>query len=196
MLFGRGTRGLRPWLTSAAPPGLVLTLIMAIALCGSAHSQPPDKKPTPESDQGEGVSLTIYNQNFVVVRERRMLDLPKGRGTVRFRDVATGAMVERSWTLAFDPRAPAFDRATPTMQLTGASALLAEKLRGKARVRLRHARRGPFDVRRTMRASFRTLGVPMTPIRRRKRRDRPKLVVLCDVSDSVRLAARFMLELV
>lgn len=60
---------------------------------------------------------------------------PDGEGElgevyVRFRDVATGAMVERSWTLAFDPRAPAFDRATPAMQLTGASALLAEKLRG------------------------------------------------------------------
>ncbi len=61
--------------------------------------------------------------------------LPEGEGElgevyVRFRDVATGAMVERSWTLAFDPRAPAFDRASPAMQLTGASALLAEKLRG------------------------------------------------------------------
>ncbi len=73
---------------------------------------------------------------------------------------------------------------------------LAEKLRGKARVRKRRARRGPIDLRRTLRVSWRTFGVPVSPVRRRRRRDRPKLVLLCDVSDSVRLAARFMLELV
>ncbi len=73
---------------------------------------------------------------------------------------------------------------------------LAEKLRGKARVRRRHAETGAIDVRRTLRASWRTLGVPVAPQRRKRRPDRPKLVVLCDVSDSVRLAARFMLELV
>lgn len=73
---------------------------------------------------------------------------------------------------------------------------LAEKLRGRARVRRKHARRGAIDVRRTLRLSWKTAGVPVVPIRKRKRRDRPKLVVLCDVSDSVRLAARFMLELV
>jgi uncharacterized protein with von Willebrand factor type A (vWA) domain len=73
---------------------------------------------------------------------------------------------------------------------------LAEKLRGKARVRARRAIRGAIDPRKTMRLSWRTSGVPIRPIRRRKRRDRPRLVVLCDVSDSVRLAARFMLELV
>jgi hypothetical protein len=33
-------------------------------------------------------------------------------------------------------------------------------------------------------------------VRRDQRRDRPRLVVLCDVSDSVRRAARFMLEFV
>ena len=73
---------------------------------------------------------------------------------------------------------------------------LAEKLRGKARVRRRRARKGPLDLRRTMRLSWKTSGVPIAPARRSKRRDRPKLIVLCDVSDSVRLAARFMLELV
>src|SRR5207237_880580 len=60
---------------------------------------------------------------------------------------------------------------------------LAEKLRGKARVRRKHARRGAIDVRRTMRLSWRTGAVPIAPVRKRRRRDRPKLVVLCDVSD-------------
>ena len=61
--------------------------------------------------------------------------LPQGEGElgevfVRFRDAATGQMVERSWTMLHEPRARAFDRATPTMQLAGTAALLAEKLRG------------------------------------------------------------------
>jgi secreted protein with Ig-like and vWFA domain len=63
--------------------------------------------------------------------------LPQGDGElgevfVRFRDAASGTMVERSWTLPYDPYAPAFDRATPTMQLAGTAALIAEKLRGGA----------------------------------------------------------------
>ena len=41
-----------------------------------------------------------------------------------------------------------------------------------------------------------TGGVPVRPIHRDKRRSRPHLVVLCDVSDSVRAASRFMLEFV
>lgn len=64
--------------------------------------------------------------------------LPQGEGElgevyVRFRDTASGAMVERSWTLPYDPNVPAFDRATPTLQLAGTAAFLAEKLRGGAR---------------------------------------------------------------
>ena len=48
----------------------------------------------------------------------------------------------------------------------------------------------------TLRLSLRTGGVPFQPARRRRRRDKPRLVVLCDVSDSVRAASLFMLELV
>lgn len=62
--------------------------------------------------------------------------LPQGEGEVgevfvRFRDPAAGgAMVERSWPIAHEPRAPAFARASPTLKLAAVSALLAEKLRG------------------------------------------------------------------
>lgn len=61
--------------------------------------------------------------------------LPQGEGElgevyVRFRDTASGNMVERSWTLNYDAQARAFDRATPSMQLAGTAALLAEKLQG------------------------------------------------------------------
>lgn len=59
--------------------------------------------------------------------------LPQGTGDVgevfvRFRDAATGEMVERSWAIAHEPRPPRFDRASRSLQLAGVSALLAEKL--------------------------------------------------------------------
>jgi uncharacterized protein len=73
---------------------------------------------------------------------------------------------------------------------------LAERLRGAERVRRRRARTGRIDPHRTLRQSFRTGGVPFQPARRRRRRDRPRLLVLCDVSDSVRTASLFMLEFV
>jgi uncharacterized protein with von Willebrand factor type A (vWA) domain len=71
-----------------------------------------------------------------------------------------------------------------------------DRLRGRERVRARRARRGRIDPGRTLRASLRTGGVPFTPARRRHRRDKPRLFLLCDVSESVRTASRFMLELV
>lgn len=72
----------------------------------------------------------------------------------------------------------------------------ADRLRGAERVRARRARRGRLDPGRTMRTLARTGGVPFKPARRRRRSDRPRLLLLCDVSESVRAASRFMLELV
>ncbi len=70
-----------------------------------------------------------------------------------------------------------------------------ERLRGGQRVRLRLSRRGRIDGRATMRSAMRTGGVPLRIVRRARRRDKPRLVLLCDVSDSVRSVARFLLEL-
>jgi hypothetical protein len=56
--------------------------------------------PVPEAEQGEGVGLTIYNQNFAIVKERRLMDLHRGRRAVRFRDVATTVVPE---TVQFTP---------------------------------------------------------------------------------------------
>ena len=60
--------------------------------------------------------------------------LPGGEGeigevSVRFRDAASGQMVERTWTLPYEAQAPAFDLAPPSIQLAALSAFTAEKLR-------------------------------------------------------------------
>ncbi len=70
-----------------------------------------------------------------------------------------------------------------------------QRLRGGARVRRRRARNGRVDAHTTLRRAMRTGGVPFMVARRARRRDKPRLVLLCDVSDSVRSVARFLLEL-
>ncbi|MFC6714796.1 VWA domain-containing protein [Branchiibius cervicis] len=60
---------------------------------------------------------------------------------------------------------------------------LAKKL--AARLRARETARGPIDVRRTMRSSMSTGGVPMDPVYRKRSKHRPDLVVLADLSGSV-----------
>ncbi len=63
--------------------------------------------------------------------------------------------------------------------------------------RERHAlRRGPLDLRRTVRASVSTGGVPLVTHHRPRRPHRTELVVLCDVSGSVANFAQFALLLV
>jgi uncharacterized protein len=77
---------------------------------------------------------------------------------------------------------------------------LEETLRRLARTMpgaLTHRRvvagRGRVDPARTMRASMRFDGVPFRPVTVARKEDKPRLVVLADVSLSVRHAARFTL---
>ncbi len=70
-----------------------------------------------------------------------------------------------------------------------------QRLRGGERVRRKRSKRGRVDAHRTLRRAMRTGGVPFVLARRARRRDKPRLIVLCDVSDSVRNVARFLLEL-
>lgn len=70
-----------------------------------------------------------------------------------------------------------------------------QRLRGGERVRRRRSLRGRIDPHATLRRAMRTGGVPFSLSRRARKRDKPKLVLLCDVSESVRGVARFLLEL-
>ena len=72
---------------------------------------------------------------------------------------------------------------------------LASRLRSRAALRHRRARKGRIDMRGTMRANLRFGGVPLV-LKRRRRVIKPKLIVICDVSTSVRHCAEFMLTLI
>lgn len=70
---------------------------------------------------------------------------------------------------------------------------LAEKLKARLVRRQRSRRKGQLNPRRTLRKNLTAGGVPMVPQFRARRPQRPDVIVLCDVSDSVRNASRLML---
>ncbi|MFV0457532.1 MAG: VWA domain-containing protein [Actinomycetales bacterium] len=73
---------------------------------------------------------------------------------------------------------------------------LLRSLHGAPRPRRTVASRGVVDGPRTMRSNMRYDGIPFRPVTVSKVEDRPHLLVLCDVSLSVRMTAQFTLHLV
>jgi uncharacterized protein with von Willebrand factor type A (vWA) domain len=72
---------------------------------------------------------------------------------------------------------------------------LARRLATRLAARRRHGRTGRLDVRRTVRASLATGGVPVVTHHRPRRPHKPQLVVLTDVSGSAAGFAHFTLLL-
>ena len=72
---------------------------------------------------------------------------------------------------------------------------LARRLAARLAARRRLGREGRLDVRRTVRASLGSGGVPLVTHHRPRRAHKPELVVLCDVSGSVAGFAHFTLML-
>uniref|UniRef100_UPI003D8E4A04 vWA domain-containing protein n=1 Tax=Gordonia sp. B7-2 TaxID=3420932 RepID=UPI003D8E4A04 len=73
---------------------------------------------------------------------------------------------------------------------------LARLLAAKLESRRRRAHRGAVDVRKTLRASMSTGGVPIELSHRKPRPGRPELIIVCDVSGSVAGFSQFTLRLV
>ncbi|MGV9794223.1 vWA domain-containing protein [Gordonia sp. NPDC003422] len=73
---------------------------------------------------------------------------------------------------------------------------LARLLAAKLETRRRRAHRGAVDVRKTLRASMSTGGVPIELSHRKPRPGRPELIIVCDVSGSVAGFSQFTLRLV
>lgn len=73
---------------------------------------------------------------------------------------------------------------------------LAQRLKNVVAVRRKRCKRGRFDVKATLRKNLQYGGVPFRMHFDHRVRERPQIVVLCDVSDSVRNVSRFMLQFV
>ena len=117
---------------------------------------------------------------------RRRIAEQKGPGHLA--DVAVRPTIDRIDFTA----ARAADLAQMRREIHPLARRLATRL-----TREQHARRrGPLDVRRTVRASLSSGGVPLTTHHKPRRPHRSELVVLCDVSGSVASFASFTLLLV
>jgi hypothetical protein len=68
--------------------GAVIAATQAASGTASAQQAPAPTASKSTAQQREDVSITIYNQNFGLVREVRNMDLPTGRVALEFRDVA------------------------------------------------------------------------------------------------------------
>jgi hypothetical protein len=73
---------------------------------------------------------------------------------------------------------------------------IARRLRERYSKPRKRQRRGHLDVRRTMRRNAAWGGIPFLTAWKRRRRDRPKIVALCDVSGSVAKVSDFFLLLI
>ena len=109
-------------------------------------------------------------------------------------------LIERTETLPPSRPLAELDRALPTNPTQDLAAVHRAVSQMKRRLAtLGHEQRGrrkaqTVDVRRTMRASLETGGVPMHLRFRPKRPRRPEIYVLCDVSTSVTSASVFFLS--
>ena len=109
-------------------------------------------------------------------------------------------LIERTSTLPPSRPLAELDRALPTNPTQDLAAVHRAVSQMKRRLAtLGHEQRGrrqgqSIDVRRTMRASLETGGVPMHLRYRPKRPRRPEIYVLCDVSTSVTSASVFFLS--
>ncbi|WP_439116782.1 vWA domain-containing protein [Mycolicibacter kumamotonensis] len=81
-------------------------------------------------------------------------------------------------------------------QMRRVVAPLARTLATRLAARRRRSRAGTIDLRKTLRRSMSTGGVPIDVVLRKPRPARPELVVLCDVSGSVAGFSHFTLLLV
>jgi len=73
-------------------------------------------------------------------------------------------------------------------------ARLAQRIKNVLSIRRKRLKRGKLDLHQTLRRNMARGGIPFEVIFKQRRKDRPKLVILCDVSSSVANVSRFMLQ--
>ncbi|MEQ8299231.1 MAG: VWA domain-containing protein [Hyphomonas sp.] len=138
------------------------------------------------SDEAEAQALIDIRRDLTMrARERaeRAFDVFGAGETQQFRD-----------DFAAEKRLNALDR-YDMERMKDLIAKIAKRLAVKHSRRRRKRNRGQLDVRRTMRANAGLDGVPFNVIWRQKKKDRPKIVAICDVSGSVAQYVRFLLLL-
>jgi uncharacterized protein with von Willebrand factor type A (vWA) domain len=71
---------------------------------------------------------------------------------------------------------------------------LAQRIKNVLSIRKKRLKRGKLDLHQTLRRNMARGGIPFEVVYKTRRKDRPKLVIMCDVSSSVANVSRFMLQ--
>ena len=71
---------------------------------------------------------------------------------------------------------------------------LAQRIKNILSIRRKRLKRGKLDLHTTLRRNMARGGIPFEVVFKQRRKERPKLVILCDVSSSVANVSRFMLQ--
>jgi len=103
---------------------------------------------------------------------------------------------DRSPRVSFADKSFAFYTEDDIRRMNDAVKRLAQRLKNRFSVRRRKAVRGRFNVKETLRKNLQYGGVPFRVQLDRRKKTKPQVMLLCDISDSVLNASRFMLQFV
>jgi uncharacterized protein with von Willebrand factor type A (vWA) domain len=71
---------------------------------------------------------------------------------------------------------------------------LAQRIKNILSIRKKRINKGKLDLHNTLRRNMARGGIPFEVVYKHRRKERPKVVILCDVSSSVANVSRFMLQ--
>jgi uncharacterized protein len=155
----------------------------------------------------ERLEREVLEEDDLRALERRLLRDEFGRRVRNFKQMTLAETRRRvaefrgpeavaSYAVGPLPEDTSFFSATSDLdEMRKAVRPLARKLATRIAMKRRRARRGNLDIRRTMRHSLSTGGVPFEAEFKHRVPHRPELMVLCDVSSSVARFSRFALML-
>ncbi len=168
----------------------------AIALAESLAQQAGPNRGAGSAGAGSGMAagfsrdelraeVAAFRRRVEAETRRRNAEI---RGTERIARYAVRSPAEQTSFVLAGPEELA--------ELRRAIGPLARQLATRLAARRRLGRGAPIDIRRTLRRSMATGGVPMRPAFQRHTRSRVDLVLLCDMSSSVAGFSRFTIMLV
>jgi uncharacterized protein with von Willebrand factor type A (vWA) domain len=143
-------------------------------------------EPGGEGGEGEAEQRALRQARDALQRHARAL--VQQRFALFGKPATEAFMTEVAVTRALGRMAPA-----EMERMKAAVARMARKLAARHSRQQRVTLRGQLDLRRTMRANAGHDGVPITLAFQHRRRDKPRIVAVCDVSGSVAAHVRFLL---
>ena len=137
-------------------------------------------------------------RNVVPYLDERMRDLNRLlREVIQQEQRKTGmGLKDATQRTALADKSFAFYTEDDIRRMNDAVTRLAQRLKNRLSVRRKKAVRGRFNVKETLRKNLQYGGVPFNIQLDRRKKTKPQVMILCDISDSVLNASRFMLQFV